>query len=455
MSLLRFGQALDQTLRGIGENPLVRGGLGLMSANAPGQATPVDQPGSFLKGMLSANALRQNRLLQEEQAKERERQEAQRVAADQFFTNLAMQRQNQAMAMRVQQEIGQMQTPFNAADMRATLPADMQARSMGDVGQQTPIHSAPPVEIPAMSPTEMALASGVPGIRNKAFDAMLEQNENRGDLGINDMTPSNYTPSSVAEFISLMQKGDPQGAYAQLVPIDGFKEIVQGGRTYLAARTGDGSFDFKNMTLSPDDPQFKSTQILVANARKGIDATEELTNTNMTDINYLVNNLAGSTTGEWFGKKRAQVPGTLEADWYNTFDTVKSSTFLAGREALKGGGTITDYEGNMAQQALNKMNIVTSKKEFIKNARSYQKYLLRGLAKMQYIATNSDFTSGKTNGVIPQNVKDQIDRDVDRQMASFESSFANAEQQVNATGVGEIEGDVTYRGRASANTGAN
>jgi len=455
MSLLRFGQALGQTLRGLPENQLVRGGLGLMSANAPGQRTPVDQPGSFLKGMLSANALRQNRLLQEEQAKERERQEAQRIAADQFFTNLAMQRQNQAMAMRAQQEIGQMQTPFNAADMRATLPADMQARSMGDVGQQTPIHSAPPVEIPAMSPTEMALASGVPGIRNKAFEAMLKQNENRGDLGINDMTPSNYTPSSVAEFISLMQKGDPQGAYAQLVPIDGFKEIVQGGRTYLAARTGDGSFDFKNMTLSPDDPQFKSTQTLVANARKSVDATEELTNTNMTDINYLVNNLAGSTAGEWFGKKRAQVPGTLEADWYNTFDTVKSSTFLAGREALKGGGTITDYEGNMAQQALNKMNIVTSKKEFIKNARSYQKYLLRGLAKMQYIATNSDFTSGKTNGVIPQNVKDQIDRDVDRQMASFESSFANAEQQVNATGVGEIEGDITYRGRASANTGAD
>jgi len=174
MSLLRFGQALGQTLRGLPENQLVMGGLGLMSANQPGQATPVDQPGSFLKGMLSANALRQNRLLQEEQAKEKERQEAQRVAADQFFTNLAMQRQNQAMAMRAQQEIGQMQTPFNAADMRATLPADMQARSMGDVGQQTPIHSAPPVEIPAMSPTEMALASGVPGIRNKAFESMMK-----------------------------------------------------------------------------------------------------------------------------------------------------------------------------------------------------------------------------------------------------------------------------------------
>jgi hypothetical protein len=88
MSLLRFGQALGQTLRGLPENQLVRGGLGLMSANAPGQRTPVDQPGSFLKGMLSANALRQNRLLQEEQAKERERQEAQRLRKEQAMAAL-------------------------------------------------------------------------------------------------------------------------------------------------------------------------------------------------------------------------------------------------------------------------------------------------------------------------------------------------------------------------------
>ncbi len=88
MSLLRFGQALGQTLRGLPENPLVSGGLGLMSANAPGQRTPVDQPGSFLKGMLSANALRQNRLLQEEQAKERERQEAQRLRKEQAMAAL-------------------------------------------------------------------------------------------------------------------------------------------------------------------------------------------------------------------------------------------------------------------------------------------------------------------------------------------------------------------------------
>ena len=174
MSLLRFFNAAGQTFRGIGENELVRGSLGLMSANAPGQAAPVDQTGSFLKGMLSANALRQNRLLQEEQAKERERQEEQRVATQEFFQNVAKRpqmvadRQNQIAQMVAQREL----TPFNAADMRATLPADMQARSMGDVGQQTPIHSEPfPDAIPTI--TQMALTSGVPSIQNAMLQNMM------------------------------------------------------------------------------------------------------------------------------------------------------------------------------------------------------------------------------------------------------------------------------------------
>ena len=193
MALLDFGRlmrAAGQTIQGLPENAGVMGGLSLLSANQPGQRNPVDQPGSFLKGMLQANSLKQNRLALEEAAKEKARQEAMAVQTNEFYQNLAMQRQNQAMGMRAQQEIGQMQTPFNPADMRATLPADMQARSMGDAGQQTPIHAAPPIEIPSMNPMEMALASGVPAIQGKAFETMMKTpdlttaQENAAALGL-------------------------------------------------------------------------------------------------------------------------------------------------------------------------------------------------------------------------------------------------------------------------------
>ena len=198
MALLDFGRlmrAAGKTIQGLPENAGVMGGLSLLSANQPGQRNPVDQPGSFLKGMLQANSLKQNRLALEEAAKEKARQEAMAVQTNEFYKNLAMQRQNQAMGMRVQQEMGQMQTPFNPADMRATLPADMQARSIGDAGQQTPIHAAPPIEIPEMNPMEMALASGVPGVQNQAFEAMMKTpdlttaQKNARSLGLIPNTP--------------------------------------------------------------------------------------------------------------------------------------------------------------------------------------------------------------------------------------------------------------------------
>ena len=441
MALLDFGRlmrAAGQTIQGLPENAGVMGGLSLLSANQPGQRNPVDQPGSFLKGMLQANSLKQNRLALEEAAKEKARQEAMAVQPNEFYKNLAMQRQNQAMGMRAQQEMGQMQTPFNPADMRATLPADMQARSIGDAGQQTPIHAAPPIEIPSMNPMEMALASGVPGVQNQAFEAMLEQNKNSGDLGLNDATPSNYTPASIARFIELKQQGKPQEAFAQLVPIGADKRIVKDGRTYIASLDSEGKYDLTNLTPDPGDPQFIANQQLVTGARATLEATEELTNTNMDDINLLVNSLAGSAVGEWFGTTKSKAPGSEEADWYNIYDKVKSSTFLAGRDMLKGGGTITDYEGAMAQQALNGMNIATSKKAFIEDSRKYQKYLLRGYYKMQYVATNEDFSAGRTGGVIPKSVKDEINAKVDAQMKSYDSVYDKAFYQAAPTGIGTI-----------------
>ena len=91
MALLDFGRlmrAAGQTIQGLPENAGVMGGLSLLSANQPGQRNPVDQPGSFLKGMLQANSLKQNRLVLEEAAKERERQEAERLRKEQAMAAL-------------------------------------------------------------------------------------------------------------------------------------------------------------------------------------------------------------------------------------------------------------------------------------------------------------------------------------------------------------------------------
>jgi len=91
MALLDFGRlmrAAGQTIQGLPENRGVMGSLSLLSANQPGQRNPVDQPGSFLKGMLQANSLKQNRLALEEAEKEKARQEAIRIRREQARASL-------------------------------------------------------------------------------------------------------------------------------------------------------------------------------------------------------------------------------------------------------------------------------------------------------------------------------------------------------------------------------
>ena len=91
MALLDFGRlmrAAGQTIQGLPENAAVMGGLSLMAANQRGQRNPVDQPGSFLKGMLQANSLKQNRLALEEAAKEKARQEDMRIQREQARASL-------------------------------------------------------------------------------------------------------------------------------------------------------------------------------------------------------------------------------------------------------------------------------------------------------------------------------------------------------------------------------
>ena len=102
MALLDFGRlmrAAGKTIQGLPENAGVMGGLSLLSANQPGQRNPVDQPGSFLKGMLQANSLKQNRLALEEAAKEKARQEAMRIQREQARASLmaTLPPQNQMM----------------------------------------------------------------------------------------------------------------------------------------------------------------------------------------------------------------------------------------------------------------------------------------------------------------------------------------------------------------------
>lgn len=77
------------------------------------------------------------------------------------------------------------------------------------------------------------------------------------------------------------------------------------------------------------------------------------------------------------------VPGTDAADFQARFDQVKGASFLEAFESLKGGGAITEKEGAKATEAINRMALAQSEREFVSAARDLQEVVRKGVANAQ------------------------------------------------------------------------
>lgn len=83
------------------------------------------------------------------------------------------------------------------------------------------------------------------------------------------------------------------------------------------------------------------------------------------------------------------VPGTDAADFQARFDQVKGASFLEAFESLKGGGAITEKEGAKATEAINRMALAQSEREFVSAARDLQEVVRKGVANAQTRAARS------------------------------------------------------------------
>jgi len=73
------------------------------------------------------------------------------------------------------------------------------------------------------------------------------------------------------------------------------------------------------------------------------------------------------------------VPGTEARGFKARHEEVLGQAFLDAFEALKGGGAITEVEGQKATAARTRMNLATSEREYMDAAREYQGVLKRGI----------------------------------------------------------------------------
>ena len=77
------------------------------------------------------------------------------------------------------------------------------------------------------------------------------------------------------------------------------------------------------------------------------------------------------------------VPGSPAADFQSRFDQLKGETFLQAYETLKGGGQITNIEGEKGTQAINRMSLAQSEREFVAAARELQEVIKKGVERAQ------------------------------------------------------------------------
>lgn len=77
------------------------------------------------------------------------------------------------------------------------------------------------------------------------------------------------------------------------------------------------------------------------------------------------------------------IPGTSEADFQAMNDQITGGAFLQAFNDLKGGGAITEKEGEKATSAITRMKLSLSEKEYITAAREFQEVLRRGVENAQ------------------------------------------------------------------------
>lgn len=85
------------------------------------------------------------------------------------------------------------------------------------------------------------------------------------------------------------------------------------------------------------------------------------------------------------GSLQSYIPGTQAASFDIALKQLKGKQFLEAFESLKGGGQITQIEGEKATQAMSRMEKANTETEFIKASREFQDIIRRGVnrAKMR------------------------------------------------------------------------
>lgn len=210
-----------------------------------------------------------------------------------------------------------------------------------------------------------------------------------GVLSMEQLNNADGSPFKVAKNKVIMVGGVPT-MVSEVDPLQAPQELVT-------------STDVADNTLEINQAGKKGTVLGEAEGKATVtlqSATREVESF-LTAINDLVNHegkfdVVGTMTGEFiadsmFGR------GTAGADFLAKQKQISGKTFLQARDALKGAGQVTDFEGTKGEQAMSALNNATTVEAFDKAALELATMVQNSLQDMQKRA-EGDF-SVTPNGV--------------------------------------------------------
>jgi len=198
---------------------------------------------------------------------------------------------------------------------------------------------------------------------------------------VNALAPTQGAGPTVANALAMDAQNNvpkPRAPYSTPVPV-----IDKSGNTVL--------MQGREAIAQGATPATTATEARAAAARKLPDAIAQ-----SKDALNLIDRMVGKADGKtkphegFSGAVGAAlipgmrfVPGSSESDFQAMYEQITGGAFLQAFETLKGGGQITQIEGEKATSAITRMKLSTSEKEFMAAAREFQTVLRRGVETAQ------------------------------------------------------------------------
>lgn len=129
---------------------------------------------------------------------------------------------------------------------------------------------------------------------------------------------------------------------------------------------------------------------------------------------------------------RNYVPGQVGKDYKAVQSQLEGKAFLSAFEQLKGGGAISEKEGEKAQQAIARMSLSQSEKEYRQGLKDYKEVIQTGLNRMQGKEAKQESKSLQDYGYKSNN---DVIRDAQNTIMRNPQAKAEVERRLKAMGL--------------------